>query len=322
MKKVFLILVLMVTGMCARAQYDTLGIGDREPTFFFYDTNWWDNYYLNDPYAREIMWDQNPLGSRYRQAEYARYCYTDTALRVIGVAAAYYMQAHIPSGMTYNDAMGAMIPETLTLYEVDSTTGELVRLDGKSWAGFNPRYKIINSKSPYYLEPLHIPEPSEYGTLYEVYFDSAITVHDSFYVSTTEYNLKTRDSLQSTMPYMLLWLCGINASTRDATHPYTYTPAQFLPKPNHFRRKLHNIDGEDDRYGVTDTLWHTFHTISNGYGTGTTSEFNSFLYLFPIIDTSKDGGYVPAECTTPEGLTVIGIDRGSGRAATPTIGNS
>ena len=35
MKKLFLFLALMATGLCASAQVDTLFIGDREPTFYY-----------------------------------------------------------------------------------------------------------------------------------------------------------------------------------------------------------------------------------------------------------------------------------------------
>ena len=35
MKKIFLFIALVATGLCANAQMDTLFIGDREPTFYY-----------------------------------------------------------------------------------------------------------------------------------------------------------------------------------------------------------------------------------------------------------------------------------------------
>ena len=89
MKKALMILALMATGMCARAQVDTLRIGDREPTYYYWDTNWWDHYFINYPGANQIYWySVGALSHAYCKAEVARYCYSDQPLRVIGIAVA------------------------------------------------------------------------------------------------------------------------------------------------------------------------------------------------------------------------------------------
>ena len=89
MKKFMIILSLLATAVCARSQADTLFIGDREPTYYYWDTCWWDYYILNFPEAREIKWyETDIMAHRYNKAEIARYCYSDSALRVIGIAAA------------------------------------------------------------------------------------------------------------------------------------------------------------------------------------------------------------------------------------------
>ena len=58
MKKALMILALLATGMCARAQVDTLFLGDREPTYYYWDTNWWDYPALNNSVGINLSWTE------------------------------------------------------------------------------------------------------------------------------------------------------------------------------------------------------------------------------------------------------------------------
>ena len=47
MKKSLIVLAFLATAMCASAQVDTLDLGDRDPSYYYWDTNWWDHFYFN-----------------------------------------------------------------------------------------------------------------------------------------------------------------------------------------------------------------------------------------------------------------------------------
>lgn len=307
MKRIMIVLALMAAGMCGRAQVDTLFIGDREPTYYYWDTNWWDYYFMNYPETRDIRWNRGNFGGGPCKAECARYCYTDTSLRVIGIAAAmeiYFSQGH-SHNPRYSDSqlLSWMVPEYFRLYEVDSTTDEMILLAQAEWTpAHTPRYKIVTGWEKGYTG---VPV-LDYNDLYEVFFDSAITVHDSFYVAKTGNNNYYRGGEYATSAVM---------STRgycdNGTRPVGGV-YDWMPVPNHFRRKLHYIDGVgnvDSRYSVTDTNWHLFHTdFYHPEIDGKTLEFNEFAYLFPIIDTSRV--IPPPACRTPEGLTLVYAEGG------------
>ena len=87
MKRIFFITIFAMSAMHAWAQLDTLECGMREPTFYYWDTNWFDHYALN--YTQNnprIWWNTGGMTIGSCQPEYARYCYTDSALSIIGVA--------------------------------------------------------------------------------------------------------------------------------------------------------------------------------------------------------------------------------------------
>ncbi len=305
MKKIFLYIALLATACCAQAQYDTLNIGDRDPTFYYWDTNWWDHYYLNYPQARadSIEWSGG-IGVFGLQPEFARYCYTDTALRIIGIAATLRID---PANFAIYDTL---LPDYLCLYEVDNTTDEMVLLAKKTWQGTRPRYQMAYAETNQYtLTPdTMIKIPPEYAPVFEVYFDSAITVRDSFYVSSTNYNNKRPYSQPHTAPLAAVhaWSTGemVNGS-------YVHQYPQFYPKPNHYRRRLHEMpiyDWEDTRFNIQDTAWHTFslfksktpNTVDEG------ADWSYFMFIFPIIDTT--GLYLRQPCNTTTGFRNVSID--------------
>ncbi len=303
-----IILTLLATAVCARSQVDTLFIGDREPTYYYWDTLWWDYCYQNYPAARTIEWKGGYVNSHgICKAEVARYCYSDTSLRVIGLAAAISINFHYYSQYNHthseSELIANMVPEYLRLYEVNSTTDEMILLDQAEWTpAHTPRYRIVK-----HWEIGYTGAPVQrYADLYEVFFDSAITVHDSFYVAMTGNNGYYRGGEYatalaiSTVPY-----CN------DGSRPVG-TVYQWVPQNNHYRRKLHYLDStgnRDTRYYETDTNWHTYHTtFYHPQYPDSKHEFDEYIYIFPIIDTSRV--IPPPACRTPEGLTLVYAEGG------------
>ena len=83
MKKALFIFALLSAGFCTNAQMDTLFLGDRDPKYYYWDTNWWDHYALNYT-DKNYTWYSETMFFYRCKPEYARYCYIDTSLRVIG----------------------------------------------------------------------------------------------------------------------------------------------------------------------------------------------------------------------------------------------
>lgn len=302
MKKSLVIAIIMAAAVQSWAQYDTLRCGMREPTFYYWDTNWFDNYVKYTQGNPNYIWYTGGMTMNTCQPEWARYCHTDTALRIIGVAAA--MQL-VPCDVDVNpdeDPRDFLEEEYFRLYELDSTTGEMVLLAEAEWTNNAPRYVMDCGRpnTPYtandYLEKV-----------FEAYFDTSLVVNDSFYVAVTEYNNRCgrRDSGH---PYMRVHLPFILLGCYDNNNPDKY---DFGPIPNHMRRKLHVWDGvcNTDLYNLaSDTLWHVLHRTNNPQ-MSVQQEFNLFMPIFPIIDTSCDGSVVnPYECAAPTGLDALYVN--------------
>ena len=316
MKKIFLYIALLATACCAQAQYDTLNIGDRDPTFYYWDTNWWDHYYLNYPEARadSCVWTPGAAGGGAGlQPEIARYCYTDTSLRIIGIAAAVNLRSSTLDLDTVQDVFKYLLPEYFNLYEVDPATNDLVLLASKSWNNTTPRYLMVSKEENNYeiFADTVIRIPPEYVPVYEVYFDSAITVHDSFYVSKTHNTQNSPVGSSSVSISALIYSRDPATYSRYGTNAY-YEP-RFGPKPNHFRRKLHKMpsfEWEDYLYGTMDTAWHTYGKTQykKPFATANIIEWDypGFIYIFPIIDTT--GLYLRQPCNTTTGFRNVSID--------------
>ena len=298
MKKALMILALLATGMCASAQIDTLHIGDREPTYYYWDTNWWDHYFTGGR-----QWNSTfTVSHEICKSEVARYCYVDTSLRVIGIAAA------IDILFNYNNPpldrddeetiLNRMVPEYLRLYEVDSLTDEMILIDQVEWTNkLAPRHKIAAGYYPGGGELLE--------NLYELYFDSAITVHDSFYVAMTGNNNYRRENYSLDLAFALMIATKI--VNRDSIS------AQWGPKPYHFRRKMHLLNNRnyDYFYGENDTNWHIyFKNFNDAISPATIPalDLNQYMCIFPIIDTSRI--IPPPACHTPNGLTTVYAEAG------------
>ncbi|MBQ3950914.1 MAG: T9SS type A sorting domain-containing protein [Bacteroidales bacterium] len=313
MKKLIFILALIATSVCARAQVDTLFLGDRNPVYYYWDTNWWDYKALYHPVGSHLSWAGSSFpDQRYCKNEYARYCYTDTALRVIGVAAALTFSVHKPHNeypVSDNELIDNMQTEYFRLYEVDSTSDEMTLVAQTPW---NAKMPIRHYMQYTITRLFNMPPPpyENYSTIYEAYFDSAVTVHDSFYVAKTGNNNYIRSSYLAC--YMRAYVGGVMANVNDDLDIYDTVPYDCHPNPNHYRRKMHLLDewNTDELYGLTDTNWHTF--AMNCYRPqdtlATPRRWSSFTMMFPIIDTSRI--IPPPACHTPNGLTLVYADEG------------
>ena len=278
---------------------DTLFPGDREPTFYYWDTIWWDKYIANPTSDKQYFRPDCLNNTGGCKPEFARYCYTDTSLRVIGIAAAvrlicyaYWADTVDPWTFTY--------PEYLNLYEVDTATDSMIFLAGKSYNNIKPRYLIQNYYSPKYLGAA---DSNDFNPIVEVYFDSAITVHDSFYVSATGNNIFYENR---TNPFWEIYLVGINGYS-------DYMGTHIMPDITHFRRRVHRIPADQDEdYGwmgfeATDTNWHTYGHTGIVYGQ-LGPVFFTFPFIFPIIDTSRY--VVDTSCERPTDLGVMSLSPG------------
>lgn len=278
---------------------DTLEIGDREPTFYYWDSNWFYRFGLNDSIAWTGFGDADIEGGR---CEKARYLWTDSSLRVIGVAAAVSFSTYSQGGMGDPDWKDAAA-EYLRLYELDSATGDMVMLAEKSWNNIVPRY-MINTK---YFPGQYTDVQKKYCPVYEVYFDSAFTVRDSFYVSMTFNNISTEMPFWSYKKYYLVGWPNSYAKLYAGGTSYVNTDL-FAPNPCHIRARLTKPGATDPRNCIYDTNWHiivkNYCQIQYAIPDQPPHDLNTYYYIFPIIDTSGDNSWMP-ECERPENLGIV-----------------
>lgn len=303
MKRLFVVMVFLAYGLYAHAQIDTLFVGDRDPKYYFWDTNWWDQYVFNYP-EKEAHWYHYCPYILECKPEFARYIYTDTPMRVIGVAVVAQLGNFMKNrvGTTLPDTFyyNKMAPEYFRLYEVDSTDNDMHFVTEGKWT-----YK--GNPIVRYMQTTYDNPPWGYGEvdfhpIYEAYFNKPVIVYDSFYVSVTGNNCYwpagvTVNSSQN------LWWATLFPTTIG---PFYRDDPSVFPKPNHYRRKVHLFDEDnvDTYHGVTDTNWHTFANYSIYAG----NPWVQYMCFFPIIDTSFSPDYPP--CGEVDELTLAYANNG------------
>ena len=262
MKKVVLILILVVCGNALLAQapktMDTI-IG-RELTYFY--QRWFDSVdFLHAQTCRKMI-----VG--YGGVELAKYNYTDSALKVVGIAAyvwARYDGPGLPWEPRCADTTFDNWYENFILYKPTDTgmvmlaTQRYSVLDTTRWMRlyYNVDYYMPNSDSVYV----------GYFPIYEAYFDEPVTVTDSFYVATTGYH-GVVDSQSWTYP-------GPRPGTGCYSNTNTNKPCYW----QHYMWK-NQTTGFQWRYAFSDQV----------------------LIVFPIIDTTQP------RCWRPVGLNVQSQD--------------
>ncbi|MCR5193388.1 MAG: T9SS type A sorting domain-containing protein, partial [Bacteroidales bacterium] len=301
MKKILLISLFLIAFFASKAQsLDTLMIGERNPTYYYWDTNWLDHYFYFD-----MQMGSGNFMDVIGKPEFARYCNVDTSLRVIGIAALVnFVFGETDPNKPDTDPWDFYQTEYFCLYEVDSTTNEMILLDKKPLPK-HPQpelYMVTCSSHPMFgRKPCATP-------CYALYFDSAITVYDSFYVSFTG-NCNRYIPLSEGRFYH--YHCSpIRTALLYADLSHGDTNA--YPRPNHFKKKFHELPPAEEPLwwhdSTTDTNWHIIHcweTVS--YDTFIHVENKYWMYIFPIIDTSYFQNWI--NCIQPTGLSTVSVTK-------------
>ena len=310
MKKIVLLVLLSLTaGVCVQAQKtidtvcsnaDTLFIGDREPTFF-YGNKWWDECFLsltpvNSPELGQVnfvlgKWGSGPSG----KVEVAKPCYTDTPMKIIGVAA--------PATVSVTDraadsSLENRLPEYFRLYYNPNCTNpdSLVMMAEARWDEFQPRYIMeLNrwAKIAYYGPNMYIDIKKTFKPVYEAYFDSSIVVDGLFFVAATQNNnYWYQQEFMLAHPITNYYRCWLLGEPRKSCEPdFSY-----------WLSKAHLYDDINYDYWCQDTVhWTTVNSNPSYDG--------AFAFIFPIFDTSWDGiaEVVDTVCQVPSGLRVYDI---------------
>ena len=180
----------------APQELDTLFIGveHRDPRYM-YGLNWFDEYVFDEKNYGTVPSAGGGLWYPMRQA---RYYYTDTALPIIGIAVIAEVKI-LPSvshdieeglytiwDMYADTCVANRVPEYVQLFEATDTSFE--KIAELRWDDhLNNPAKIMELIELVRLE--HNPYLNYYyKPVYEVYFESPITVRDSFYLGFTSFN--------------------------------------------------------------------------------------------------------------------------------------
>ena len=301
MKRVFAITVLVCCAAMGVAQNFERGaallMGQRWPTYYYWGDNWFDKQY--DPAHSGCIGEPGLLLNC--KPETARYIYSDSCLHVIGIAVAYdfkYYTFNTYHTIDTAELLKGYQTDWFRLYEVDSTTNEMILIAEKPLTDFTPACYLPTND----LKPMFGAYPSRGIPVREVYFDSAITVYDSFYVAVTCNNNYRRSGY---VEQYLKTKIGTLAQRDSKGQPLC------MPEPNHYRRKLHLVDSwdYDMQYGTTDTNWHVFDKMHYNVDPGEdTIDWCVFMMMFPIIDTTINHTWLP-ECKRPVDFSTIHVGR-------------
>ena len=272
MKKTISNIALIAVAITAMAQepHNIDTIFGREPTYFY--QHWFDTVDCGNTQCASY------LASTYRtcwwtaSTEVAKRNYTDSALTIIGIAVSVYTidqtwRYPVWSKPTIDDTTFNDWHEYLRLYKPTHDSLELLAEATFNAGDTARRMSVWSHNAPC---PEHQVLP-----IFEAYFDKAVTVTDSFYVSATNY-YSILD--QQTFSY-----------PRLAAYPYTYYSNPVMDYcdrcyPQHIKdMNPDNIDPDNWEHHYCD-----------------------FVFLiFPIIDTTQPR---TDTCQTVTELTVASLD--------------
>ena len=338
MKKIIIIALLMNAFVAtATAQVDTLAIGQRVPNYYYWDTNWWDHYYLNyttrneryvDPYNPDhhaytdstIHMSNGFLWLNYNRIELARYCYTDTALTVIGVAGM--IKRVYGENQVLEDSMTLNYPEYFRLYEVDNKEGldTMILMAQARWDTTSIVHYMPSEAYQRNLNTIYIGDSIIYRDtiltspfpIYEAYFDSAVVVYDSFYVSgTRNNNVRYAERIGDQFIYhrnnpRIVHVGTVAAGDGFNDQAFAHQKPPILKVRAHFYDSINPITWDLFAFQpIDDTNWHTI----------AGDRARCFINLFPIFDTCpRCAPPVPDTCIAPKNLRATVSQYESGNA--------
>lgn len=268
MKKIIVLLLISLGLFSDLAAQNTtmLPVGYREPTYYYWDSNWVDVKGI----CNIVFWNGNGF-----KTSQGRYCYIDTTLKVIGIAAAIYLE-DVPDKQ--------LQPEYFQLYEIgDSCDLDLRLLAEARWDTMTPRYSM-QFPCFYNIVPGY--------PVYEAYFDKPYLVSDSFFVVTTANSCYRgpNENGRVTQPYRTFTI----ANAADPYENWRQEPPYILCRT--YVNMTYNPDAS----------WNMKWGRNELPGTG-------FQAIFPIFDTAgmSGGGNIVRDTACQQevrGLSVLDVN--------------
>lgn len=214
MKRLICCIVFSILAFNANAQYGDLyyhRVGDtikQNPNNGYFEWWDWDAFYEGN----HVLY-VNPIA--VHPVTLVKY-YTPVPLKVVGLAASVY-GVRSANPVWGADSIQTSRQEYLLLYEADSTgahkIGELPYNLADRHRYLNLKYHTFHSGTPDTC--CHYSPYSYTYPLYEYYFDSTITVYDSFYVGASSYSANNFFDMDSIVPYYLLASTSVFAPEMD-----------------------------------------------------------------------------------------------------------
>ena len=297
-KKTFLaVFCLTILSVCpATAQTPTPMSGDtiygRDSAHYHYE--WWSEEYLSDSNAK--LEPKHYFGNDYygitftfTRGEFLQYQHTDKSLTIVGLAAAHCGQ-RAPHGFDADGPVGYFFePDSAEyLYLYNCIRDSFVLLKQVQWHNSNPnRYLHVDMRGtdPFFPYNYVLCETEDLQTsavlpIYEYYFDTPVTVTDSFYVGYSQWSLRFFQDLYGPFDVGRVFNIGFGQIITDRIPPCPYFPKQ-----------LFKIRGED-RYNLSnpvcnDSTW-SWHNL------------DCSLLVFPIISYDTVEGPAAYRCPSVE----------------------
>ena len=281
MKRIIFLLMLISNFIVYSQQsLDTLrlGVQYRDPTYYY--ECWIDEHYPAFAVEFTSFVNSEPQSS-------AVLFNVDAPLKVVGVACALELKSLVP------DQPDDTLAEYFQVYEVDKTDSSFRKVAEARWDTFVPTtcLEMIQTENQRnYYDYACVP-------IYEAYFDSVITVYDSFYLAYTSYN-----NGQWLQPNMFGELVYRGKPTKVINYWFSIQQpiidSSTLSCASNYKVKFLPVEGDYYEYKywrnelVDTTVWYTSANIA-------------YYPIFPIFDTT--GNHVDT-CADVSNFAVVGTD--------------
>lgn len=293
------------------AQTDTLFKGDRAPNYYYWEDEWIDYIYAHVTPQDSNRFETESLLPHWGCPEYARCFFTKDTLKIIGIAAAaelnIYYDSINPDDLQVKDS--SILPEYFRVFyftnSPDTATTWLAEVE---YGTDKPRYMSYVGREWYrYYDPswnyyFYRTRPG-YKPIYEAYFDSAVYVIDTFYVSATANN----NYIICDTVILRYGQWEIENYYGRYAHPHTRVYGTRHVMTEHFY-DYPSFGNNLSRFNLIDehNMWtydYTVHTWREQ------SSQNIFAHIFPIFDTSTYTDTTTSTwCLAPDNLHVLTPD--------------